>query len=157
MELARKNHVKVAFTVSDPFLIGLFRDRFWQLIEEDVDLLFCNLEEARALTGKEDPIECARQIHQHCENVALTLGVHGSLLMHEGEVIPIEGVPVSAIDTTGAGDMYAGGVLFGITNGLSWQQAGRLASHAAARIVGQMGARLKHRFTVDEMKQLVGT
>ncbi len=157
MELARKNHVKVAFTVSDPFLIGLFRDRFWQLIEEDVDLLFCNLEEARALTGKDDPIECARQIHRHCENVALTLGAHGSLLMHEGEVIPIEGVPVSAIDTTGAGDMYAAGVLYGITNGLSWQQAGRLGSHAAARIVGQLGARLQRRFTADEMNQLRGT
>ena len=155
MELARKNHVKVAFTVSDPFLIGLFRDRFWKLIEEDVDLLFCNVEEARALTGRVDPIECAQAIHQHCENVALTLGKSGSLLMHRNEVIPIEGVPVTAIDTTGAGDMYAAGILYGITNGLSWPQAGHLASHAAARIVSQLGARLQQRFTRDEISQLL--
>ncbi len=155
MELAAKNRVKVAFTVSDPFLIGLFRDRFWQLIEDHVDLLFCNVEEARALTGKEDPIECAQIIHQHCENVALTLGKSGSLLMHQGEVIPIEGVPVQAIDTTGAGDMYAAGILYGITNGLSWQQSGRLASHAASRIVSQLGARMQRRFTRDEIAQLL--
>ncbi len=155
IELAKKNQVKVAFTVSDPFLIGLFRDRFWQLIEEDVDLLFCNEEEARALTGQEDSIECARIIHQHCENVALTLGKNGSLLMHQGEVIPVEGVPVVAIDSTGAGDMYAAGILYGITNGLTWKQSGHLASHAAARIVGQLGARLQQRFTRDEMAALV--
>ena len=77
--------------------------------------------------------------------------------MHAGEVIPIEGVSVSAVDTTGAGDMYAAGVLYGITNGLSWQQAGRLASHAAARIVGQMGARLQSRFTADEIRSSTGT
>lgn len=154
MELAKKNGVKVAFTVSDPFLIGLFRDRFWQLIEEDVDLLFCNEEEARALTGKEDPIECAQVIHKHCENVALTLGKNGSLLMHQGEVLPVEGVPVVAVDSTGAGDMYAAGILYGITNGLSWRQSGRLASHAAARVVSQLGARLQQRFTAEELLKL---
>jgi sugar/nucleoside kinase (ribokinase family) len=155
MEIATANRVKVAFTVSDPFLIGLFRDRFWQLIEEHVDLLFCNLEEARSLAGKEDPIECASLIHKHAENVALTLGKNGSMLMHKGEVIPIEGVPTQAIDTTGAGDMYAAGVLYGITNGLTWAQSGHLASHAAARIVSQLGARLQQRFTRGEIVNLL--
>ncbi|REJ77016.1 MAG: adenosine kinase [Planctomycetota bacterium] len=155
IELAGKHNVKVAFTVSDPFLIEHHRDEFWSLIEGPVDLLFCNLQEARALTGKEDPIECAHEIHSHTENVALTMGADGSLLMHEGEVIPIEGVSVKAVDTTGAGDMYAAGVLYGITNGLSWKQAGRLASHAAARIVGQLGARLKQPFTAQEMRELL--
>jgi len=135
MEAARSNGIKVAFTVSDPFLIQYHRDEFWKLIEGPVDLLFCNLEEARALTGKHDAIDCAHEIHQHTENVALTLGGDGSLLMHDGESIPIEGVKVNAIDTTGAGDMYAAGILYGITNGLSWKQAGHLASHAAGRIV----------------------
>ena len=155
IELAVANGVKVAFTVSDPFLIQLFREQFWELIEGPVDLLFCNLEEARSLTGHEDPIECANRIHQHAENVAMTLGANGSILMHEGEAIPIEGVPVKAVDTTGAGDMYAAGLLYGITNGLSWKQSGHLASHAAARIVSQMGARLKNRFTREEIAELL--
>jgi hypothetical protein len=153
IELAKANNVKVAFTVSDPFLIGLFREHFWQLIEGPVDLLFCNLEEARSLTGKDDPIDCAQYIHQSAENVALTLGGDGSILMHENEAIPIEGVPTKAIDTTGAGDMYAAGLLYGITNGFSWQEAGHLASHAAAKIVSQMGARLGEPLNPDEIRK----
>lgn len=155
IELAKKHGVKVAFTVSDPFLIQYHRETFWSLIEGPVDLLFCNLEEARALTGKHDPVDCAQQIHRHAENVALTLGGDGSLLMHEGQTIPIEGVGVKAVDTTGAGDMYAAGILYGITNGLSWKQSGHLASHAASRIVGQLGARLKQPFTPAEIQQLL--
>ena len=155
IELAKKNGVKVAFTVSDPFLIHGFKDEFQQLIEGPVDLLFCNLEESRSLTGREDPIECAQVIHEHAENVALTLGENGSILMHDGEVIPIEGVNVKAVDTTGAGDMYAAGLLYGITNGMSWQQSGHLASHAAARIVSQLGARLQRPFTKDEIAALL--
>ncbi|MEE9149925.1 MAG: adenosine kinase [Candidatus Tectomicrobia bacterium] len=156
IELAKKNDVKVALTVSDPFLIDMCRDEFWDLIKGPVDLLFCNLEEARSLTGKTDPLECANDIHHHASDVALTLGGNGSLIMAGGEVIPIEGVRTTAIDTTGAGDMYAAGVLYGITNGLSWQKAGHLASHAAARIVSQLGARLAQKFTPDEMRALSG-
>ena len=154
MELAQRHSVKIALTASDPFLVNLIRDEIWQLIEGPVDLFFCNEEEARSLTEKEDVIECAREIHQHAQNVAITLGSKGSLLMHDGEAIPIEGVDVKAIDTTGAGDMYAGGLLYGITHGMSWKQAGHLASHAAARIVAQLGARLQHKFTDAEIQQL---
>ena len=106
------------------------------------------------MTGKLDPVDCAQEIHRHAENVALTLGGDGSILMHDGAVIPIEGVGVKAIDTTGAGDMYAGGILYGITNGLSWKQSGHLASHAAARVVGQLGARLSQPFTPAEINTL---
>ncbi|AMV18484.1 5-dehydro-2-deoxygluconokinase [Planctomyces sp. SH-PL14] len=153
IELAKRHGVKVALTVSDPFLIQYHRDEFWKLIEGPVDLLFCNLEEARALTGKLDPVDCAQEIHRHAENVALTLGGDGSILMHERQVIPIEGVSCKAVDTTGAGDMYAGAILYGITNGLSWKQAGHLASRAAARVVSQLGARLAKPMTAEEIRQ----
>lgn len=155
IELAKKHDVRVAFTVSDPFLIVDHRDTFWDLIKGPVDLLFCNVEEARSLTGEDDPIACAAEIHGHAQNVALTLGGEGSILMHEGNTIPIEGEAVQAIDTTGAGDMYAAGILYGITNGLTWQQSGRLASHAAARIVSQMGARLTEPFTPEQVAALM--
>ena len=155
IELAHKHQVPVSFTVSDPFLIHLHRDLFWDLIKGPVDLLFCNLEEARALTGMQDAIECAGEIHRHSRNVCLTMGGDGSLIMHEGKVIPIEGVSTEAIDTTGAGDMYAAGVLYGVTCGLTWKQAGHVASHAAARIVSQLGARLKRRFTPEDLEELL--
>ena len=156
IELAKQQGANVALTVSDPFLIDLCRDQFRNLIEGSVDLLFCNEQEARALTGFDDPVECARELHKHAENVALTLGRKGSIIMHRNEVIPIEGVDVEAVDTTGAGDMYAAGVLYGITNGLSWHQAGHLGSHAAAQIVTQLGARLPRRYTREEIKALLG-
>ena len=155
MDLAKKNGAKVALTISDPFLVGMCRDLFWELLAGPVDLLFCNLEEARALTGLVDPVDCAQKIHHHAADVALTLGAEGSLLLHGGQVTPIEGVAVKAVDTTGAGDMYAAGILYGITNGLSWKQAGHLASHAAARIVAQMGARLQRKFTPAEIEALL--
>jgi len=155
IETAKEHGVKVALTISDPFLIDICREEFQRLIEGPVDLLFCNQEEAKSLTGLDDPIACAHEIHKHCENVALTLGRNGSILMHEGEVIAIEGVSVDAVDTTGAGDMYAAGILYGITNGLSWKQAGHLGSHAAARIVSQLGARLPQRLSREEIEALL--
>jgi len=155
IKLAKEQGVKVALTVSDPFLIDLFRDQFIELIEGPVDLLFCNEQEARALTGFDNPVDCAQAIHKHAENVALTLGKNGSILMHQGEVIAVESMPVQAVDTTGAGDMYAAGVLYGITNGLSWQQAGPLGSHAAAQIVSRLGARLPKSYSEQEIRALL--
>jgi sugar/nucleoside kinase (ribokinase family) len=155
IELAKDHNVKVALTISDPFLIDICRDEFQRLIEGPVDLLFCNEDEAKSLTGLDDPISCAHAIHKHCENVALTLGKNGSILMHEGEVIAIEGVEVDAVDTTGAGDMYAAGVLYGITNGLTWKQEGHLGSHAAGRIVSQLGARLPNPLSREEIEGLL--
>lgn len=155
IDIAAQHGVKVSLTVSDPFLIDICRDEFWELIEGPVDLLFCNLEEARSLTKKHDPADCAQEIHQHAAAVALTLGEDGSLLMEGNRLVPIEGVPVKAIDTTGAGDMYAAGILYGVTNGLTWKQAGHLASHSAARVVSQLGARLEKPFTADEIKSII--
>ena len=154
IELAKKHGVKVALTASDPFLVNMIRDELMALIESSVDLLFCNEEEAKRLTQRDDPVECARELHRHADNVALTLGANGSLLMHDSELIPIEGVDVRAVDTTGAGDMYAGALLYGITSGRTWKAAGHLASHAAARIVGQLGARMQRAFTDEEIAML---
>ena len=153
MDVAKQCGSKVALTASDPFLVDMIRDEIWELITGPVDLFFCNELEAKSLTGESDPIACAAKIHDHAENVALTLGEKGSLVMHGGEAFPIEGVSIDAVDSTGAGDMYAGAMLYGITHGMSWRQAGHLASHAAARIVMQMGARLERKFTADEIAE----
>lgn len=155
IELAKLHGVKVAFTVSDPFLIQLYRDEFRKLIAGPVDLLFCNLDEARALTGKTDPVDCAQELHHLAADVALTLGGDGSLLMHNNQVFPIEPHPVTPVDSTGAGDMYAAGVLYGLTHGMSWKQSGHLASQAAARVVSQLGARLQRKFTPTEVQSFL--
>jgi sugar/nucleoside kinase (ribokinase family) len=154
IDIATANGVKVAFTASDPFLCNICKDDILKLVEGPVDLFFCNEEEAKSLTGESDPIDCAAELHRHSQHVAMTLGPNGSILMNQGQAIAIEGVAMQAVDTTGAGDMYAAGLLYGITNGMSLQQAGHLASHAAARIVSQLGARLQNRFTADEIREL---
>ena len=154
MELAAEHGVRVALTASDPFLVNMIRDEIWQLIEGPVDLFFCNEEEALGLTESKDPVDSLHAIHQHVENVAVTLGANGSMVMHQGELVSVEGVEVEAVDTTGAGDMYAGGLLYGVTNGMDWKQAGRLASHCAARVVSQLGARLAEKMTPEQIKAL---
>src|SRR5262249_31466677 len=140
---------------SDPFLIGLHRELFWELIAGPGGLLFCNLDGARSLPGEGNPIGCATVIHGHAADAALALGAGGSMPMERGTIYPVEGAATNAGGTAGAGDMYAAGVLYGITNGLSWPQAGHLASQAAARIVSQMGARLNRKFTRAEIEGLL--
>jgi len=147
IERAKSTGAKIALSVSDPFVVAGAGGLLWELIQGPVDLVFCNEMEAAALAGTEDMVECARLLHRHAASVALTLGAKGSILMHDGVLHPVEGVPVTAVDTTGAGDMYAAGILYGLTNGLSWPEAGRLASHAAARVVSTLGARLPQKLS----------
>lgn len=155
IELAKKHNVKVALTVSDPFIADIAGNELKHLMESSIDLLFCNEIEAKALTGCDDVIEAAEALHKQCKNVAMTLGSNGSIIMHEGEAIAIESVEVEAIDTTGAGDMYAAGVLHGITHGLDWKHSGHLGSHAAAQIVSQLGARLPKRYSHQDIEDLL--
>ncbi|MDQ6963488.1 MAG: adenosine kinase, partial [Mariprofundales bacterium] len=113
--LANASGCRVALTLSDPFLIDICRDTFTELLKSgQIDLLFCNEIEAQAVTGCKDPQACATWLHQYGATVALTLGAQGSLILHQGESIEIAGVAATAVDTTGAGDMYAAGLLIGI-------------------------------------------
>lgn len=155
MAIAKEAGAKVALTASDAFCVRACPDLFWELLEESVDLFFCNETEGRALTGIEDPLKAASLIHERAaSSVALTYGPQGSLLIHDNRPYPIESIDVRAIDTTGAGDMYAAGILFGITHGMSWPASGRLAAHAAGRIVETLGARLPRKFTAEELRAL---
>jgi sugar/nucleoside kinase (ribokinase family) len=151
IKAAKERGVRVALTVSDPFVVAQSAKLLWELIDGQVDLLFCNEIEAAALVGSDDMVECARALHRRATSVALTLGAKGSVLMHEGTLHPVEGVNVEPVDTTGAGDMYAAGILYGLTHGLSWPEAGRLASHAAARVVSVLGARLPAKLSRAEV------
>lgn len=152
--VAREHGVRVALAVSDPFVIQTCRDLLWELIEGPVDLLFLNGLEGRVLTGLDDPLDCARELHRHSVDVALTLGSEGSVLMHQGECSVLRVVPVEAVDTTGAGDMYAAGLLYGLAQGWSWPRAGRLGSHVAARLIMAMGSRLLEPLSPEELAAL---
>lgn len=142
IEIAKKSNTKVALSFSDTFVMNFFRNDV-QKVLENTDFLFCNETEASAYTNIDDFEKNFNQLTSQIENVALTQGKLGSRVKWYGETQSFDAVSVKAIDTTGAGDMYAGSLLYGLLNGLSVKQSGKLASYASAQIVAQMGARYK--------------
>jgi len=145
LEAARIAHEAgrtVALTLSDPFCVERHRDEFHRLIEGPIDLLFANEDELLALYRTSDLDEAIRGLTQHDVVGAVTRGPKGSILLAGGDVHPVDAAPVGkVVDTTGAGDLYAAGVLFGHAQGLDWPQSGRLGSMAAGEIISHFGAR----------------
>ncbi|MBF0444733.1 MAG: adenosine kinase [Magnetococcales bacterium] len=142
-QMARKLGVKVALTFSDIFMIKLFREGMDKIIDDGLDLLFCNENEALEYTGKESLQGAAKELKKISKQYGLTLGAKGATLYDGTELISIPGVPTKAIDSNGAGDLFAGTFLYGITNGLDIQKAGELACKASSVLVTQYGARLQ--------------
>lgn len=141
-QIAESHQVKIAVTLSDPFIVGHFKDNFKKIIGQGVDLLFCNQEEALMFTESTDLQGAIAGFKKIAKTFAITLGSKGSLVFDGSREIYLDAEPVKVVDTLGAGDMYAGAFLAGITQGLSFEQAGRLASAAADKIVTEYGPRL---------------
>ncbi len=139
--VARKNGVKVALTASDASCVDRHRDILVQLIQNDVDLLFANASEARALSGADNNDAALQVLSGWCEGVAVTDGEHGSMVNFNGEITKIAPYIVSALDTTGAGDAYAAGLLYGIIRGHTVRESGMIASLFSAGVVAQIGPR----------------
>jgi sugar/nucleoside kinase (ribokinase family) len=133
---------KVALTLSDPFCVDRHRAAFLDLVQNHVDILFANEAEIRALYQVADFDAALGHARGHCEIAALTRSAAGSVLIGGGKVHPVPADPVGAVvDTTGAGDLYAAGVLYGVSRGLDLPTCGRLGSLAAAEVIGHVGAR----------------
>lgn len=142
-KMARANGVKVAVTFSDVSMIQFFGDGLKAIMEGSVDLLFCNEAEAKAFAGTDDLGEAANRLKAQANQVVITLGAKGAMIIQGDEITMIDGVAVKAVDTNGAGDLFAGAFLYGITNGLDAAGAGELACAASAQLVTQYGARLQ--------------
>jgi sugar/nucleoside kinase (ribokinase family) len=133
---------KVALTLSDPFCVDRHRKAFLDLLEHHIDILFANEAEICALYQVPDFDEAMQQVVGHCEIAALTRSAKGSVLVGDGKTHVIEAHPVrSVLDSTGAGDLYASGVLYGLSRGLDLASCGRLGSLAAAEVISHVGAR----------------
>jgi sugar/nucleoside kinase (ribokinase family) len=145
MEIARKNDVKVAYTYSDPFCVQRAAADFRALSKSSVDLVFCNEDEAKMITETDTPTDACLTIASWGPKVYMTVGAKGAYYADGDQITHIPGFPATAIDTTGAGDLFAGGVLFGLSNGHSPIESGRLGSYAASLVVAQVGARLPQR------------
>jgi len=141
--IAQANNIKTALTFSDPFVVEHFRDDFTETIGDGIDLLFCNEAEALSYTQKESVDDAIEVIKTFAKTFAITLGAKGAAIYDGSSLIHIDAHPVKAIDTNGAGDLFAGAFMYGLTHGMSFEQAGNLASKASSQIVSQFGPRLK--------------
>jgi sugar/nucleoside kinase (ribokinase family) len=132
----------VALTLSDPFCVDRHRAEFLQLVKKSVDILFANEAEVTSLYETTSFDVAAQRAKADIEFAALTRSEKGSVILAGGEAIAVPAAPVAGVvDTTGAGDLYAAGFLFGVARNLSMETAGKLGSLAAAEIISHVGAR----------------
>ena len=150
-KIARASGVQISLTLSDPAMIENFRKNYDQLLGHGIDLLFCNHDEARLLTGAESVDDCVAALKKICKAFVITRGKAGSVAFDGQALTTATGVPAKAVDTTGAGDIFAGTFLHCLCRGLGFSEANVLANKFASKLVSCFGARL----TQEEVDNLV--
>lgn len=142
-EIAEQKGIKTSISLSDPGMVQFFGEGLQEMIGNQVDLLFCNKDEALGWTETDDIEAAAEAMKRSAKSFAITLGKEGALVFDGESMSRVPGQSVDAIDTNGAGDMFAGAFLYAITHGQSYTEAAALANRAAAQVVSQYGPRLK--------------
>ncbi len=142
-EHAEAHNTRTALSLSDPAMVQFFRDGLIEMIGKGVDILFCNRDEAMSFTQTETLEAATEALKKYCTQFAITCGSDGALVFDGENQFKIAGNKVTAVDTNGAGDMFAGAFLYGLTQGHDFQKAGNFASLAASKVVSQFGPRLK--------------
>ncbi len=142
---------EVALSLSDSFCVERHRESFIELVSNHIDILFANEEEIKSLYQTSDLDKALNQISKNCKTAAITLGNKGSIILNEKERININPYKIGNLtDTTGAGDLYAGGFLFGYTHGETLERCGQIGSICAGHIVSKIGSR-----ATDSLKEIV--
>lgn len=142
-DTARAAGARLSLTFSDPSMVQYFQPQLRELLGDGVDLLFCNEDEARGFAGTDDLDAALGTLRQHASQGVITRGGDGAWAWTRDAVIELPAVPVQAVDTLGAGDSFAGAVLFGLSRGWSLEASTRLAMRTASAVVGQLGPRLE--------------
>lgn len=150
-EIATEAGVKTSLSLSDPNMVEFFKEGLLKIIGTGLDFIFSNESEALKMAQSNEISDAIAYLKTLAKGFAITRGAQGSLIYDGQKIIEVETEKVKAIDTVGAGDMYAGAFLYGLTHDLGYDKAGQLASVAASRIVTRYGARLD----TEEMKSLV--
>ena len=141
-EIAKNAGRKVALSLSDSFCVNRHRESFVKLVRNHIDILFANEDEIKALYKTSSLNAAIEELKKTCDLAAITIGKKGSILISSGKEINIDPfIFGKAIDTTGAGDLYAGGFLKGLADGLKPEISARIGSICAGHIVTQLGSR----------------
>lgn len=142
IRIAKKSGRKIAFTLSDTFCVDRHRDEFMQLITHDIDVLFANESEVKSLFETDDFAAAMKKLHGLCEVAAVTRSEKGSVVLTKNEEVSVPANRVAqVVDTTGAGDLFASGFLFGYTRGWDMERCAALGNNCAGHIIAQLGAR----------------
>jgi fructokinase len=141
-ETAKQAGVRTALTFSDPAMVQFFADGLREMIGDGVDILFCNEAEALGFSGADNIDAAIDVLRTHANALVITRGPQGARLWDGERIIDVEPFPVKAVDSNGAGDMFAGAFLYALSQNHDFATAGRLASAAAARVVSDFGPRL---------------
>ncbi len=132
----------VSLTLSDSFCVDRHRDDFRALVSDEVDLLFGNEAELISLYETETFDDAITELRRNCQFAAVTTGAAGSVIITGDDVIRVQAYPVRrVVDTTGAGDLYAAGFMYGVTHGRPLAECGRLGSIAASEVISHVGPR----------------
>lgn len=142
--IAAQAGVKLATTLSDMSMINFCRPGLDAMVGDDLDFLFCNEEEAQVWCGTTDLAQICQHMGRQAHTVCLTRSAKGCLVIEGGNITEVPAAQVKAIDTNGAGDMFAGAFLYAVTHGHHHAQAAWLANQCAGRVVAQYGNRLSH-------------
>lgn len=142
-QIAQEAGVKTSISFSDPSMVKYFRLGLEEIVGSGVDLLFCNREEALLWAGCRTLAKAVDELRRIAQTFAVTLGADGALIYDGDTLHEIDPFPVTAVNTNGAGDMFAGAFLYGLTHDMDYAQAGRFASLASAKVVSVFGPRLK--------------
>jgi sugar/nucleoside kinase (ribokinase family) len=129
-------------SLSDPNMVKFFKSGLLEMIGGGVDLIFANEFEAMGMAESDDLMQAVEALKKLSKGFAITRGAKGALLWDGQALIEINSIPVAAVDTLGAGDMFAGAFLFGLSQGWNYQRAGKLAAAASAKLVTHFGPRL---------------
>ncbi len=141
LEMAKNNGLKISLDLASFNVVEDNLDILTEWVENYVDILFANEEEAKAFTGKE-PEEALHELAEKCEIAVVKIGKHGSLIKKGEDIFKIDPIKVNATDTTGAGDAYAAGFLFGLVKGYSLDKCGKIASILAGKVIEGTGAKM---------------
>ncbi len=141
IKLAKKNNVPIALDAANPLFVENNKELLKNLFKE-ITYFFANEEEAKILTGKEETEEMINWFKERIPTTIIKLGEKGSIIINKGETHKIKAYKVKAINTTGAGDAYAGALIQGINNGWDIARAGKIASYVAAKVVASNSSRV---------------
>lgn len=153
-KFAEKNNIKTAMTFSDPAMLEYFLDNVNDVLGTGVDLLFCNEKEVKLWAQTDDFDAACEKMKGKAKRFAITRGAKGARLFDGNNYIEVAAHSVKAVDTNGAGDMFAGAFMYAITQGQDFETAGKLASLASATVVSSFGPRLEadqHRKVAEQV------